>query len=79
MALCLGGAIATWGSNYNGQLGDDVWLVQADPTTGKPIRFADHVEPGATDTDVSLGRWLNGDPNGMLFPMTAQTFGSAVI
>ncbi|MGI9429248.1 MAG: lamin tail domain-containing protein [Bythopirellula sp.] len=65
------------GFQLDGQFDEDVWLVAADSATGKPIRFAHHVEFEATDTDVSLGRWANGDPGGTLFPMITQTFGSA--
>ncbi len=65
------------GFALDGQFGDELWLLEADPTTGKPLRFADHVKFDATDTDVSLGRWANADPASDLFPMTAQTFGYA--
>ncbi|MBN1854990.1 MAG: lamin tail domain-containing protein [Pirellulales bacterium] len=65
------------GFGWDGQFGDDVWLVAADTTTGKPLRFADHHDFDATVSNVSLGHWSNGDPSGMLFPMTAQTLGSA--
>ena len=30
----------------------------------------------ASATDVSLGRWLSGDPSGTLFPTSVQSFGS---
>ena len=63
------------GFALDGQNGDDLWLIEADNVTGKPLRFAQHLEFDATDTDVSLGLWPNGDPNSMLFPMTSQSFG----
>lgn len=62
------------GFALDGKHGDDVWLIEAD-ASDKPLRFADHVEFDATDTDVSLGRWTSGDPNGPLFPMTSLTLG----
>lgn len=65
------------GFSLDGQFGDDLWLIAADPVSGKPLRFADRVSLDATDTDVSLGRWENGDPGAGLFPMTSQTFGAA--
>lgn len=63
------------GFALDGSFGEDVWLLESELATGKPIRFADHVEFDATDIEVSLGRWANG--SGDLFPMTTQTFGSA--
>ena len=30
--------------SFNAAHGDDVWLLQADPTTGKLLNFIDHVE-----------------------------------
>ncbi|MBN1851135.1 MAG: lamin tail domain-containing protein [Pirellulales bacterium] len=65
------------GFALDGEFGDDVWLIDADGLSGKPLRFADHVDFDATDSNVSLGRWLNGDPSGMLFPMTDPTPGTA--
>jgi hypothetical protein len=38
------------------------------------VRFVDHIEFGATQNGVSLGRWPNG--TGELFPMMARTLGS---
>jgi len=65
-----------FGFGLDGQFGDDVWLLESS-STGRPTRFADHAEFDATDTNVSLGVWANGDPNADLFPMTAPTLGSA--
>ena len=61
------------GFGFHGQQADDAWLVEAD-ATGKPLRFVDRVEFGATQNGVSLGRWANG--SGDLFPMTTTTFGA---
>ena len=62
------------GFGWKGQESDDAWLIAAD-LAGEPIRFADHVEFGATQNGQTLGRWPNG--TGRLFPMTADTLGSA--
>ena len=61
------------GFGFKGQESDDAWLIAAD-VTGKPMRFADHVEFSAAQNGVSLGRWPNG--TGSLFPMTSATFDS---
>jgi hypothetical protein len=66
------------GFGLDGRLGDDLWLIAADPATGRPLRFADHVRFDATETDVTLGRWPDGDPTAAgLFPMTEPTFAEA--
>ena len=65
------------GFGLDGQLGGDLWLIAADPATGRPLRFADHVTFDATDPGVTLGRWPDGDPDQALFPMTEPTFGAA--
>ena len=69
------------GFALDGQLGDDIWLVQGDPAEGgKPLRFADHHDLDATETDVSLGRVPSGDPTAQgaaLFPVIGQSFGAA--
>ncbi|MCA9166957.1 MAG: lamin tail domain-containing protein, partial [Planctomycetales bacterium] len=62
------------GFGFRGEASDDAWLISAD-VLGKPLRFVDHVEFGATQNGTSLGRWPNG--TGDLFPMTALTLGSA--
>lgn len=58
------------------RFGEDLWLVAADATTGKPLRFADHVRFGGTDTGVSIGRWPDGNPAGLMFPMFSPTPGA---
>ena len=58
------------GFGFRGEQRDDAWLIAADQN-GKPTRFMDHVEFGATDNGVSLGRWPDG--SGQLFPMTRVT------
>jgi hypothetical protein len=60
---------------FNSAEGDDVWLVQADPATGKLLNFIDHVEFDAAANGESFGRWPNGD--GGLYPMTSRTLGTA--
>ncbi len=62
-----------FGFGFKGQESDDVWLVDTDPI-GKPMHFIDGARFGATDTNVSLGRWPNG--TGDLFPQLATSFGS---
>ena len=64
------------GFALDGQLGDDIWLVQGN-VTGKPTRFADHHDLGATAANGTLGRWANGDPSGALVPMAHPSLGSA--
>ena len=59
------------GFGFRGQESDDAWLIEAD-NIGRPVRFADHVDFGAAQNGVSLGRWPNG--SGDLFPMTQMTF-----
>ena len=62
------------GFGFRGESSDDAWLIEAD-AAGHPVRFADHVEFGAAQNGVSLGRWPNGQ--GDLFPMETVTFGFA--
>ena len=62
------------GFGFRGESADDVWLIEA-TLAGKPLRFADHVEFGASSNGVALGRWPEGD--GSLFPMVTPTLGSA--
>lgn len=64
-----------FGFGLDGQVGDDVWLLESDPS-GRPSRFVDHAEFDAADLGVSLGVWASGDPAGDLFPMTSPTLGS---
>ena len=63
------------GFGLNGAEGDDVYLVQADPTTGKLLNFIDHVEFAAAANGESFGRWPNA--TGGLYPMATRTFGAA--
>ena len=56
----------------SGVRGDDVYLIASD-LDGKPVRFVDRVEFGATDVGVTLGRWPNAQ--GRLFPMASASFG----
>ncbi|MFT5525378.1 MAG: hypothetical protein ACI9HK_003346, partial [Pirellulaceae bacterium] len=57
---------------FDGAHGDDVWLMASD-ASGNMIRFADHVEFGASANGESFGRWPNGQ--GRLYPMASLTFG----
>ncbi|MFO0916591.1 MAG: lamin tail domain-containing protein [Pirellulales bacterium] len=56
--------------------GDSLWLMSADPLTGKPLQFVDRVEFQATQPNVSLGRLPNGTGSG-LTPMKRTTWNSA--
>ncbi|MFV2068968.1 MAG: lamin tail domain-containing protein, partial [Pirellulales bacterium] len=58
----------------DGQGGDEVWLVEPTPDA-RPMRFVDNVEFDGSHAGVSLGRWLDADPQSVLFPMAEQTFG----
>lgn len=56
----------------NGTQGDDVYLLAADPA-GKPTRFIDHVDFGASANGESFGRWENA--TGSLYPSERRTLG----
>ena len=62
------------GFGFRGQEADDAWLIAAD-LGGKPLRFVDHVEFGATQNGTAIGRWPNGI--GELFPMVSLSFNGA--
>lgn len=64
------------GFGFRGEAADDAWLLAAD-ATGKPLRFADHVEFSATENGVTLGRWPNGVGSDDLFPMLTRTLGES--
>ena len=55
--------------------GDEVYLVTAD-AAGKLLQFADHVEFGASENGISLGRYPDG--TGPLTAMSQLTFGTAI-
>jgi hypothetical protein len=61
--------------SFNSAEGDNVYLVQADPTTGKLLNFVDTVDFGAAVNGESFGRWPNGE--GKLYPMQSRTLGAA--
>ena len=63
--------------SFNAAHGDDVWLLSADPTTGKLLNFIDHVEFDAGANGESFGRWPNA--TGELYPMASRTLGAANI
>ncbi len=60
------------GYGLSGAQGDDVYLISVD-ATGRPQQFVDVVHFDATDAEVSLGRWPDGE--GLLFPMQSVTIG----
>jgi hypothetical protein len=57
--------------------GDDVWLMQSNPATGRLTRFVDRVEFGAARDGESLGRWPNGSADASFYPMASTTAGAA--
>jgi hypothetical protein len=57
--------------------GDDVWLMAADPATGRLTRFADHVEFGPAPAGDSWGRWPDGNPDAGFYLMAPRTLGTA--
>ncbi|MFO0912375.1 MAG: lamin tail domain-containing protein [Pirellulales bacterium] len=57
--------------------GDDVWLLSADPTTGRPLRFVDRVTFDATFNGVSIGRLPNGTGDDLLVPLAQTSLGQA--
>ena len=61
------------GFGLNGSVGDDVWLIEAD-ASGRPLRFADHIQFGGATVGMTFGRWPNGF--GQLVPMTIPTMGT---
>jgi hypothetical protein len=61
--------------SFNSAEGDDVWLIQADPASGKLLNFIEHVEFGAAANGESFGRWPNA--TGGLYPMASRTLGAA--
>ena len=61
--------------SFNSAHGDDVWLLSADPVTGKLLNFVDHVDFGAAANGESFGRWPSG--SGKLYPMQSRTLGAA--
>ncbi len=63
-----------FGFGLNSTRGDDVFLIESDQD-GRPQRFVDRVEFGASEPGISFGRWPNGE--GRLFPMSSTTLGEA--
>ena len=61
-----------FGFGLKGDDSDDIWLLEPD-ANGRPAKFVDAVEFGATQANTTLGRWPNG--TGELFPMTANSLG----
>ena len=64
------------GFGLDADTGEQLWLMETDDTTGDLLRFADVVKFESAETEVSLGRWSNGDPDAPLVSMINQTFGS---
>jgi hypothetical protein len=60
------------GFGFKGSERDDAWLIAVNGT-GRPDRFADHIEFPASLTDRSRGRWPNG--SGPFVLMQSQSFG----
>jgi len=54
--------------------GDDVWLLEAD-SGGTLLRFADHLEFGASPEGITLGRWPDG--TGEVVLLSQPTLGDA--
>ncbi len=65
----------TLGFNFDAALGEEAYLVEADPVTGQLLRFVDVVSFGAQANGESWGRYPNG--TGDLTPMLTRTLGSA--
>jgi hypothetical protein len=61
--------------SFNSAEGDDVYLMQAEPTTGKLLNFVEHVDFGAAANGETFGRWPNAA--GKLYPMVSRTLGAA--
>jgi hypothetical protein len=57
---------------FSSSRGDDVWLLAAD-AQDQLTRFVDHVEFGATENGVSVGRFPNG--TGVFAPLETFTLG----
>jgi len=64
------------GLRLDGHNGGAIWLVEPTPDA-TPMRFVDTVAFDGSRAGQSLGRWPNADPQSVLFPMVAQTFGAA--
>jgi hypothetical protein len=60
--------------NLRGEAGDDAYLIAADPA-GRPERTADYVQFGPTQSNVSLGRYPDGE--GTMLPLSTASFGQA--
>ncbi len=56
------------------EFGDELWLISAD-ASGRPDKFIDRVNFGATLNGVSVGNVPNGDTAGDLQPLAALTLG----
>jgi hypothetical protein len=63
---------ADFGFELDGLRGDNLWLIEAD-TSGRPLRFVDQVEFGASPDGISLGPWPA--PDGPWVALSRPTFG----
>jgi hypothetical protein len=54
------GSAGEWEFSLDGYRGGEVWLVSADPVSGKLDAFEDHVEFTPALPGISQGRWPNG-------------------
>ncbi len=60
--------------NFRGDSEDDAYLIET-AADGRPIRFADYVAFGATEPNLSIGRYPDGQ--GAMLPLETISFGSA--
>ncbi|HET6406457.1 MAG TPA: CotH kinase family protein, partial [Chthoniobacteraceae bacterium] len=56
--------------SLDGYRDSEVWLIEAD-TSGKPLKFVDHLEFGPARLNESWGLWPDG--TGSLYPMVQRT------
>ncbi|MCA9185726.1 MAG: lamin tail domain-containing protein [Planctomycetales bacterium] len=66
-----------FGFGLDGNNGEQLWLIEVESGSGKPVRFADHVEFSGAEGNVTLGRWTNGDPASTIVPLSTATLGEA--
>jgi len=67
---------ADTGLAFSRLIGGELLLVER-AEDGTPLVFVDHVRFDGNEAGVALGRFPNADRNGLLFPLTAETFGRA--
>ncbi len=52
-----------------------LWLLETDPSSNKPLRFADEVLLESAGTGLASGRWPDADARALLLPMREPTLG----